>query len=91
MRTPAPLSTPMISGLPLVDVELWRSWFSSFTDYYGSVLRWTDPNHKEFGKVEPPTKIRKEGLIAYADNVNWKPASAAGYYYWTGSIWKFVS
>ncbi|MGD0229708.1 MAG: hypothetical protein ABSC19_05020 [Syntrophorhabdales bacterium] len=89
MRTEAPLKSPLFSNQPgsAIGDPSWVEWYQRLSDYYTQVLRYTDPYHPQFGKVEPP---HVTGMMAYADNVNWKPGTQAGYYRWSGSAWQYI-
>jgi hypothetical protein len=53
------------------------------------MLRWIDPLHDpKCGQKEPPTVYRKQGLLAFADGVNWDPGYGIGHYWWDGALWR---
>lgn len=86
MRANPPLQQKMLDENGNLTVA-WREYQSKNFDHYNQVDRWMDPTHPEFGKVEPPSNIRRVGLRAYANGTDWNPGSGAGYYHWTGSVW----
>lgn len=92
MRTPAPIMEPI--GMPgpngvVVTSPAWREWFQRLSDYYEAVSKLIDPGASNFGQIAPSNPT--EGLLAYADGVNWDPggiASGAGIYFYTSGAWK---
>lgn len=86
MRTPAPLNALMndADATSMVNATTWRQWFSSFTDYYERVLKYTDPSNKDFGKTTPPST---PGLMAWANGTDWNPGGGKGMYYYDGAAW----
>ena len=93
MIKPAPLNSALDQSTEkqiLVTEQAWRQWFSSFADNYNAVGKWVDPNHPDFGKVEP--SMRKLGLMAFADGVNWNPLEdgTAGYFWWDTEGWRLL-
>ncbi len=55
------------------------------------IFQWAVPLNENFGKLEPPSKYRVDGLLAYADGNNWNPNSEGkGYYRWDATIEQWV-
>lgn len=92
MRSPAPVRNNLFGTVySLVVDKAWKEWFSGLDNHYEQVERWTDPTHPNFGNTEPPTAVKRTGLMAYADGSAWNPGSGAGYYYWNGASWTFLA
>ena len=92
MLTPAPIRNNLFGTVySLVVDKAWKEYFARLDNQYEQVSRWTDPTHPDMGKVEPPTNVRRKGLIAYADGVAWNPGAGAGYYYFDGAAWVFMA
>ena len=76
-------------------VQGWHQYFDALRALYESNLRYSDPDHPQFGKVEPANP--KTGLIAYADGdpVNgWDPkgdGTAGQFYYKADGTWQFMA
>lgn len=91
MRKPAPIQDPLFADIKsTIQTRSWKQHFGEQSDYYEQVLRWLDPFHPSYGKLEPPASVRKKGLTAYADGVKWNPGEGAGEYWWNGSAWKKI-
>ncbi len=51
-------------------------------DLFGS-LKWANPIiWPNCGKSEPPDNLKRDGMLAFADGVNWNPGQGKGFYYW---------
>lgn len=93
MRTKAPTEKPVSFSDPesAVSSPAWIEWYQRVYDYYDQVLRWVDPYHVNFGKIEPTGTELKDGLIAYANGTDWDPAGdgTKGYFWYnsTTSAW----
>lgn len=59
------------------------------SDVFYEVLYWISPLvNPNVGKIEPPVRVRRPGLIAYANNTDWNPGSGEGLYLYTsGGTW----
>ncbi|MCK9361691.1 hypothetical protein M0Q28_05740 [Patescibacteria group bacterium] len=92
MRTPAPIRTPIGTAGPngvIVVSPAWQEWFQRLSDYYETVSKLIDPGASNFGQSAPDNP--SEGLLAYADGVNWDPggsSSGAGIYFYTSGAWQ---
>jgi hypothetical protein len=92
MRTPAPIRTPIGTAGPngvIVVSPAWQEWFQRLSDYYDTVSKLIDPGASNFGQSAPDNPT--EGLLAYADGVNWDPgglSSGAGIYFYTSGAWQ---
>jgi hypothetical protein len=97
MLTPAPIRNNLFGTVySLVVDKAWKEYFARLDNQYEQVSRWTDPTHPDMGKVEPPTNVRRDGLLAYANGLvlGWQPngVGAKGLWRWdSGSgLWVFV-
>ena len=51
-------------------------------------LMWILPAiNPDLGKIEPPDRYKRTGLVAWADGSTWDPGAGAGNYIWTGAAW----
>ena len=74
----------------MITSPAWIEWFQRLSDYYDSVPKLIDPKSPYFGQAAPPNP--SEGLLAYADGVNWNPAGTgvAGVYNYISGNWIFA-
>lgn len=89
MRSPAPIRNGLNAGGPITDKN-WQEYFAGFYAWYDQVGRWTDPYAPGYGKAEPAAKYRIEGLMAYANGVDWNPGAGEGIYRRDGAAWTRV-
>lgn len=59
------------------------------SDVFYDALYWSSPLvNPNVGKIEPPTRAKRTGLLAFADGTNWNPGGLGiGFYLWDGSSW----
>lgn len=91
MRVPAPVNAPLRMGdlASVITSSAWLEWFQRLSDYYDTVPKLIDPKSPYFGQSAPANP--SEGLLAYADGVNWDPAGTgiAGIYNYISGAWIF--
>lgn len=59
-------------------------------DLLGS-LKWANPIiWPNCGKAEPPDNLKRDGMLVFADGVNWDPGQGKGYYYWDAATSAWV-
>lgn len=59
------------------------------SDVFYDALYWLSPLvNPNAGKIEPPVRAKRTGLLALADGTNWNPGGLGfGLYLWNGSSW----
>lgn len=56
-----------------------------------SILKWSNPIlWPNCGKAEPPDNLKRDGMLVFADGVNWDPGQGKGYYYWDAATSAWV-
>lgn len=76
-------------GLQNITIVNLSDQFSKFGD-----LIWLLPSaNPQLGRIEPLSEYKRDGLIAFADGINWNPGSGKGYYWYNASVpaWFLIS
>jgi len=58
-----------------------------------AALKWQNPIiSSDCGKAEPPDNLKRDGMLVFADGVNWDPGAGRGFYVWnaTSEQWEKI-
>lgn len=81
-----------MAKLPLSEHQRGTDIAISVNELY-DLLYYVNPFYNDsLGAVEPPTRFKRDGFLAYANGTTWNPGSGKGLYRWnaTSSAWVFV-